>query len=215
MNRLNSFSYHVETSICVPAFRNLVRPLLVILRDDGMVVKAKPVLPHMDHHAQEFLLRISVSQSPSLPSPLSLSACQQPTGQAEMYCSLGHFLISSSTTWRGFFVSLLSASLSEDSCGLQQGQLEATDAVLKPPCWTTCLNTSPSSALVLSHTRLALSYQTSEWTHTVQCASFYSVYILLYELKLNTSLKLFRRLWLYIFWRYLLCIFFLKDNSKI
>lgn len=133
-----------------------------------------------------------------------------------MYCSLGHFPISSSTTWRGFFASLLSASLSEDSCGLQQGQLEASDAVLKPPCRTTCLNTSPSSALVLSHTRLALPYQTSEWTHAVQCASynFYNVYILLYELKPNSSLKLFRLLWLYIFWRYLLCIYFSKIIQK-
>lgn len=77
-------------------FRNSIQPLLVILKDDGVDVKAKPVLPHMDasldHHAHSSSYKTQLSESVYVSAISSLSACQQPTGRAEMHCSPGHSL---------------------------------------------------------------------------------------------------------------------------
>lgn len=94
--RLNCFNYHIKTSAHVSPLRNLTQPLLVILKDDEVDVKAKPVLPHMDtsldHHAHSFSYETQLSESVSVSAISSLSACQQPTGRAEMHCSPGHSL---------------------------------------------------------------------------------------------------------------------------
>lgn len=99
---LDSFNYHMETSADVSPLRNSVQPLLVIWKDDGVDVKAKPVLPHMDasldhhDHSSSYETQLSESVYVSAISSLSLSlsqrACQQPTGRAEMHCSPGHSL---------------------------------------------------------------------------------------------------------------------------
>lgn len=89
---VNSFSYHMETSAHVSQLRNLIQPLLVILKDDGVDMKAKPVLPHMDHHAHRSCYETQLSESVYVSAISSLSACQQPTGRAEMHCSPGHLL---------------------------------------------------------------------------------------------------------------------------
>lgn len=143
-------------NIC-SCFTNLIQPLLVILKDNGVDVKAKPVLPHMDHHAHSSSYETQLCESVYVSAISSLSACQQPTGRAEMHCSPGHSLCITFPsvplplmTWCGFFVSLLSAWLTEESPRLQQGQLETTDSVLEPSCWATCLNISPSSPMVLT-----------------------------------------------------------------
>lgn len=112
-------------------FRNAIKPLLVIWKDDGVDVKAELVLPHMDasldHHAHSSSYETQLCESVSL---FSLWACQQPTGRAETHCSPGHSLriacpsASPSVAWRGLFISPLSAWLSEESPRLQQGQLE-------------------------------------------------------------------------------------------
>lgn len=146
---LNGFNYHLETSAHVLPLRNLIQPLLVILKDDGVDMKAKPVLPHMDHHAHSSSYETQLSESVyvSAISSLSLPAAHRPSRDALFSRSFTvyHFPISSPMTWCGFFVSLVSAWLSEESPRLQQGQLETTDAVHEPSCWTTCLNISPSS----------------------------------------------------------------------
>lgn len=86
----NSLCHHMETSVHVSALRNLIQPLLVILKEAEVVVKAKPVLPHMDHHAHSSSHESLLSESVYSPAISSLSACQQPTGQAETHCSPGH-----------------------------------------------------------------------------------------------------------------------------
>lgn len=159
--RLNSFNYHMETSAHVPPLRNLTQPLIVILKDDGVDMKAKPVLPHMDasldHHAHSSSYETQLSESVSVSAISSLSACQQPTGQAEMCCSAGHslcttFLCSSTPPWLDVVSSsLLFAWLTEESPRQQQSQLKTTDAVLGSSCWTTCLNISLCGPLLLTH----------------------------------------------------------------
>lgn len=95
-SRLNCFSYHMETFAHVSSLRNLIQPLLVILKDDGVDVKAKPFLPHMDasldHHAQSTSYETQLCESVCVSAISSFSACQQPTGQAEMHRSPGHSL---------------------------------------------------------------------------------------------------------------------------
>lgn len=89
---LESLCYHMETSAHVSALQNLIQPLLVILNDDGVIVKAEPVLPHMDHHAHSSAYESQLSESVYVSAISSPWACQQPTGQAEMHCSPGHSL---------------------------------------------------------------------------------------------------------------------------
>lgn len=167
---LNSICYRMETSARVSALRNLIQPLLVILKDDGVVVKAKPVLPHMDHHAHSSAYESQLSESVYVSAISTLWACQQPTGRADMHYSPGHSLcitFPSAPPWLDVVSSsLLSAWLSEESPRLQQGQLEATAAVLEPSCWTTCLNISLSYPLVLTHMKQTCTFLPNGWMHT-------------------------------------------------
>lgn len=98
-----------------------------------MVVKEKPILPHMDasldHHAHSSSYEAQLHESVHVSSISSLSACQQPTGRAEMHCCPGHSLcitFPSALPW----LDVVSSSLFflpdwvEESRRLQQGQLE-------------------------------------------------------------------------------------------
>ena len=81
----------METFACVSTLRNLIQPLIVILKDDGVDVKAKLVLPHMDarldHHApiSSSETRLCESDRVSAASPHSQPASSL---QAEQRCTV-------------------------------------------------------------------------------------------------------------------------------
>lgn len=132
-------------------FRNAIKPLLVIWKDDGVDVKAELVLPHMDasldHHAHSSSYETQLCESVSL---FSFWACQQPTGQAEMHCSPGHSLriACPSASPPGLMWSLHLSSFCLTEQRVSQATAgsvgKTTDAVLEPSCWTTCLILSHS-----------------------------------------------------------------------
>lgn len=80
----------METSAHVSPLGNLAEPFLVICNDDGVDVKAKPVLPHMDtsldHHAHSFSYETQLSESVSVSAisslSLSLPAAHRPSRDA-------------------------------------------------------------------------------------------------------------------------------------
>lgn len=82
---LNSFNYHMETSAHVPPLRSLIQPLLVILKDDWVDVKAKTVLPHMDHHAHSSSYETQLSESVCV-SAISCLSEPASSPQAEQSC---------------------------------------------------------------------------------------------------------------------------------
>lgn len=155
---MNSFNYHMETSAHLSSLRNSIQPLLVILKDDGVDAQAKPVLPHMDgsldHHAHSSSYETQLSESVYVSAISFLSACQQPTGRAEMHCSPGHSLcitFPSAPPWLDVVASFCFFLPDwAKSSRLQRGPPETTGAVLELRCWTTCLNISPSSTLFLT-----------------------------------------------------------------
>lgn len=164
-------NYHMETSAHVPPLRTLIQPLLVILKRRWSGRESKACPPTYGSPRSQLLLWDSaqwVSLRLCYLLSLSLPAAHSPSGDALFSRSLTvyHFPISSPTTWCGFFVSLLSAWLSEESPRLQQGQLETTDAVLEPLCWTTCLNISPSSPLILTPMQQTCTFLPNGWMHT-------------------------------------------------
>lgn len=142
-----------------PRVRFSTQAVIVSVEDDGVDMKAEPVLPHMntnlDQHAHSFSCEAQHCESHSISAISPLWACSQPTGPCRdaVFCwslVVYHFFISFHMTWLGFLFSLLFLpDWGKRSPRSQHGWWGATEAVLE--LWNHLSNLITLLSLFLNH----------------------------------------------------------------